>query len=156
MSLVKELPTLGARAMYAGCVPAIVGAAASHGVRTGTYEFSRQFIGTVTPDCPDALNQSISSGLGTALGTALRIPCEVLKQRVQAGRDINAKAALVSATKGKGLSGLFTGTSATLAREVPFYVLGMVAYEQLKGQVKNALNRDLGAWETIMVSQLVV
>jgi len=154
IALVKELPNVGARAMYAGSVPAIVGAAASHGVRTGTYEFSRQVIGTVSPNCPDALNQSISSGLGTALGTALRIPCEVLKQRVQAGRDPNARAALASATKGKGVRGLFTGTSATLAREVPFYVFGMVAYEQLKNHAKGALQRDLGPWETILVGAI--
>jgi hypothetical protein len=31
-----------------------------------------------------------------------------------------------------GWRGLFRGTAATLSREVPFYVLGMMGYTQLK------------------------
>lgn len=30
------------------------------------------------------------------------------------------------------MGGLFRGTAALLAREVPFYVLGMIGYQQLK------------------------
>lgn len=39
-----------------------------------------------------------------------------------------------------GLPGFFRGTTATLLREVPFYVAGMMIYEQIKKGVRK------GAW----------
>lgn len=76
--------------------------------------------------------QGLASGVGTFLGTCIRIPCEVLKQRLQVGRYDNVFEAARNATELEGVRGLFRGTTATLAREVPFYVFGMVGYEQLK------------------------
>jgi Mitochondrial carrier protein len=76
--------------------------------------------------------QGLASGVGTFLGTCIRIPCEVLKQRLQVGRYDNVVEAAMKATELEGVRGLFRGTTATLAREVPFYVFGMVGYEQLK------------------------
>ena len=48
---------------------------------------------------------------------------------VQVGRHHNVIEAVGAARRG---GGVFRGTAATLAREVPFYVLGMVGFEQLK------------------------
>lgn len=80
--------------------------------------------------------QGLSSGIGTFLGTCIRIPCEVLKQRLQTGRHPNVIAGVRAATQLEGMRGLFRGTSATLSREVPFYVLGIVFFEQLKKVAK--------------------
>eukprot|EP00951_Prasinocladus_malaysianus_P050254 scaffold678499_cov73-Prasinocladus_malaysianus.AAC.1 len=74
----------------------------------------------------------LASGMGTLMGTAIRIPCEVLKQRLQIGAHENTREAFRVAVETSGVRGLFRGTAATLGREVPFYVLGMVGYEQLK------------------------
>ncbi len=43
-----------------------------------------------------------------------------------------AEAFRVAATGPEGARGLFRGTGALLSREVPFYVFGMVGYQQLK------------------------
>lgn len=83
--------------------------------------------------------QGLSSGIGTFLGTCIRIPCEVLKQRLQTGRHSNVVQALRVATQREGAKGLFRGTAATLSREVPFYVLGIVFFEQLKRVAKGEL-----------------
>ena len=51
----------------------------------------------------------------------------------QMGRHSNvAEAFRVAATGPEGVRGLFRGTGALLSREVPFYVFGMVGYQQLK------------------------
>lgn len=80
--------------------------------------------------------QGLSSGIGTFLGTCIRIPCEVIKQRLQIGRHSNMLEAISVATRLEGPRGLFRGTAATLSREVPFYVLGIVFFEQLKKVAK--------------------
>lgn len=76
--------------------------------------------------------QSISSFCSTFLGTAVRIPCEVLKQRLQAGIFDNVGEAIVGTWNQDGLKGFFRGTGATLCREVPFYVAGMGLYAESK------------------------
>jgi hypothetical protein len=76
--------------------------------------------------------QSLSSFTSTVIGTAVRIPCEVLKQRLQAGLYHNVGEAIVATYQQDGLRGFFRGTGVTLCREVPFYVAGMGIYEEAK------------------------
>ncbi|PNY10286.1 mitochondrial substrate carrier family protein c-like [Trifolium pratense] len=84
----------------------------------------------------------------------VRIPCEVLKQRLQAGLFDNVGEALVGTWRQDGLKGFFRGTGATLCREVPFYVAGMGLYAESKKGVQKLLGRELEAWETIAVGAL--
>ena len=119
--------------MYRGIIPATVGAASGHGFRTATYEVACKLLAPLTlmPLITEIQIQGFGSGLGTLVGTTVRIPCEVLKQRLQTGQHDNAIEAFKAVTK-NGPRGLFAGTAATLSREVPFYVIGLVAYEKLK------------------------
>ena len=83
--------------------------------------------------CRDVIQvQSVASFCSTFLGTAVRIPCEVLKQRLQAGLFDNVGQAIVGTWQQDGLKGFFRGTGATLLREVPFYVAGMCLYGESK------------------------
>ncbi|RWW45352.1 hypothetical protein BHE74_00048817 [Ensete ventricosum] len=58
----------------------------------------------------------MASFCSTILGTAVRIPCEVLKQRLQAGIFDNVGEAIVGTLQQDGLRGFFRGTGATLCR----------------------------------------
>ncbi|KAF8396632.1 hypothetical protein HHK36_018256 [Tetracentron sinense] len=98
--------------------------------------------------------QTLASFCSTILGTAVRIPCEVLKQRLQAGIFDNVGEAIVGTLRQDGLKGFFRGTGATLCREVPFYVAGMGLYAESKKAAQKILRRDLEPWETIVVGAL--
>lgn len=74
----------------------------------------------------------MASFCSTVLGTAVRIPCEVLKQRLQAGIFHSMGEAIVGTMHQDGIQGFFRGTGATLCREVPFYVAGMSFYAEGK------------------------
>lgn len=76
--------------------------------------------------------QSISSFSSTILGTVVRVPSEVLKQRLQAGMFDNVGEVFVGTIHQDGLKGFFRGTGAMLCREVPFYVAGMGLYAEAK------------------------
>jgi hypothetical protein len=84
----------------------------------------------------------------------VRIPNEVLKQRLQTGQHAHVLEAARVVIRGGGVAALFAGTTATLAREVPFYVLGMVAYERLKAVARGVTGRELTPWQTIAVGAL--
>eukprot|EP00241_Pyramimonas_parkeae_P001226 CAMPEP_0114246222 /NCGR_PEP_ID=MMETSP0058-20121206/12338_1 /TAXON_ID=36894 /ORGANISM="Pyramimonas parkeae, CCMP726" /LENGTH=568 /DNA_ID=CAMNT_0001359375 /DNA_START=363 /DNA_END=2069 /DNA_ORIENTATION=+ len=152
---------LGAKGLYRGIFPATLGAVLAHGIRTATYEAVQSALSPLQdriPTISDVQIQGFASGVGTLIGTAVRIPNEVLKQRLQCGQYSNVKAALGGVLKEEGARGLFRGTAATLGREVPFYVIGMVSYEQLKLLVHKLQGRHEGeslhAWETLVLGAL--
>uniref|UniRef100_A0A5B6ZI21 Putative Mitochondrial substrate carrier family protein isoform 1 n=1 Tax=Davidia involucrata TaxID=16924 RepID=A0A5B6ZI21_DAVIN len=152
--IISKLPEIGVRGLYRGSIPAILGQFSSHGLRTGIFEASKLVLINVAPTLPDIQVQSVASFCSTFLGTAVRIPCEVLKQRLQAGIFDNVGEAIVGTWHQDGLKGFFRGTGATLCREVPFYVAGMGLYAESKKVVQQLLGRDLEPWETIAVGAL--
>ncbi|XAR56096.1 hypothetical protein NMG60_11036420 [Bertholletia excelsa] len=152
--IISKLPQIGVRGLYRGSIPAILGQFSSHGLRTGIFEASKLVLINVAPNLPELQVQSVASFCSTVLGTAVRIPCEVLKQRLQAGLFDNVAEAIVGTWNHDGLKGFFRGTGATLFREVPFYVAGMGLYAESKKVVQRLLERELEPWETIAVGAL--
>ncbi|KAK3006348.1 hypothetical protein RJ639_017411, partial [Escallonia herrerae] len=98
--------------------------------------------------------ESVASLFSTFLGTVLRVPSEVIKQRLQSGIYDNLGEAVIGTWSQDGLRGFFRGTGATLCREVPFYVAGMGLFAESKKVVQKLLGRDLEPWETIMVGAI--
>ncbi|KAI5575194.1 hypothetical protein POPTR_010G217900v4 [Populus trichocarpa] len=152
--IISKLPQVGVRGLYRGSIPAIWGQFTSHGLRTGIFEATKLVLINVAPTLPDIQVQSVASLCSTVLGTAVRIPCEVLKQRLQAGLFDNVGQAIVGTWQQDGLNGFFRGTGATLLREVPFYVAGMCLYGESKKVAQQLLRRELEPWETIAVGAL--
>ncbi|PSS04638.1 S-adenosylmethionine mitochondrial carrier protein [Actinidia chinensis var. chinensis] len=152
--IMSKLPQIGVRGLYRGSIPAILGQFSSHGLRTGIFEASKLILINVAPNVPEIQVQSVASFCSTFLGTAVRIPNEVLKQRLQAGIFDNVGQAIVGTWNQDGLKGFFRGTGATLFREVPFYVAGMGLYAESKKVAQRLLGRDLEPWETIAVGAL--
>ncbi|KAI3808999.1 hypothetical protein L1987_24963 [Smallanthus sonchifolius] len=152
--MIAKLPEVGFRGVYRGSVPAIIGQFSSHGLRTGIFEASKIVLINVAPTLPDLQVQSVASFCSTVLGTAVRIPCEVLKQRLQAGIFNNVGEAIICTWQQDGLKGFFRGTGATLCREVPFYVAGMGLYGESKKVAQQVLGRGLEPWETIAVGAI--
>ncbi|XVE68957.1 hypothetical protein DITRI_Ditri09bG0111800 [Diplodiscus trichospermus] len=152
--IISMLPQFGLRGLYKGSIPAVLGQFSSHGLRTGICEASKLALTNVAPNLPDIQVESIASFCGTFLGTAMRIPCEVLKQRLQADLYDNVGEALVGTWQEDGLKGFFRGTGATLCRELPFYVAGMGLYAESKKLAQQLLRRELEPWEMIVVGAL--
>ncbi|XP_047048799.1 mitochondrial substrate carrier family protein C-like [Lolium rigidum] len=152
--LISKLPQIGIQGLYRGSIPAILGQFSSHGLRTGIFEASKLILVRVAPTLPEIQVQSLASFCSTILGTVVRIPCEVLKQRLQAGIFDNVGEAIVGTMQKDGIRGFFRGTGATLCREVPFYVAGMCLYGEAKKAAQHVLSRDLEPWETIAVGAL--
>jgi hypothetical protein len=152
--IISKIPQSGIQGLYRGSIPAILGQFSSHGLRTGIFEASRLVLINFAPTLSEMQVQSVASFCSTVLGTAVRIPCEVLKQRLQAGLFNNAGEAIIGTWQQDGLRGFFRGTGATLCREVPFYVAGMGLYAEAKKVAQHVLGRELEPWETISVGAL--
>lgn len=154
LEIASKLPQIGTRALYRGSIPAIWGQFTSHGLRTGIFETSKFLLTNVAPTLTEIQVQSLSSFTGTVLGTAVRTPCEVLKQRLQVGMFDNVGAAIIGTWKQDGPQGFFRGAGAMLFREVPFYVAGMGLYAESTKLAQRLANRELAPWEIIAVGAL--
>ncbi|MBA0748297.1 hypothetical protein Gogos_005138, partial [Gossypium gossypioides] len=152
--IMSNIPQIGLRGLYKGSIPAILGQFSSHGLRTGICEVSKLVLINVAPNLPDIQVESMASFFSTVLGTVARLPCEVLKQRLQAGLYDNVGEALIGTWQQDGLKGFFRGTGATLCRELPFYVAGMGLYTESKKFVQRLIRRELEPWETVVVGAM--
>jgi solute carrier family 25 S-adenosylmethionine transporter 26 len=81
-------------------------------------------------------------GAAGALGASvIRVPQEVLKQRVQADMYPNALNGLRTILKEKGPAGLYTGYFATISRDVPWNALSFMFFSQFKSLFKDVTGK---------------
>jgi len=77
-------------------------------------------------------------GAAGALGASvIRVPQEVLKQRVQADIYPNAAVGLTRVLSEQGVGGLYKGYLATISRDVPWNALSFMFFSQFKGLFKD-------------------
>ena len=79
----------GMRGVYQGVTPSFIGAFSGHGIRAASTEGGLMALKAV--GVPFMLAQLVSAWFGTIVGTAARIPCEVLKQQLQRGNYPNTQ-----------------------------------------------------------------
>jgi len=158
LTLLRSVPKIGAINLYKGIVPATAGSGLSQFLRTFAYEGVFRGLSAITGSGIEVQMQGLAIGVGTFIGCGVRIPCEVLKQRLQIGRHANAREALQVALATDGPMGLYRGTLALISREVPFYMFGMVFYQLLKktfsGEFFGGGGRELKTWEILTVGAL--
>jgi solute carrier family 25 S-adenosylmethionine transporter 26 len=162
----------GPGALYRGVVPAVLGAATSSAVYFGTYESVRALLvwyeqqrhcraktgSQATHSARDAhlvarslskrgLIHMIAAASGNVVSSFIFVPKEVIKQRLQTGRESTVREVFAH----QHLRGLYWGYRATLLRNVPNAMLNFVLYEELKlriGQLRTAVQQCMGGSRT--------
>jgi solute carrier family 25 (mitochondrial S-adenosylmethionine transporter), member 26 len=90
----------------------------------------------------------LAAGATAGLAASLvRVPTEVVKQRMQSGEFKHARTALVSILRREGRLGLFAGYGAFLLRDLPFDAVEFWAFDTLKLNYRQAVQRDLNPLE---------
>ena len=77
----------------------------------------------------------------------MRVPTEVVKQRMQTGMHNSISATAQDILKSEGPIGLYRGYGATLIREIPFSLLQFPLYESLKTAIKEYTGREAKSYE---------
>jgi solute carrier family 25 S-adenosylmethionine transporter 26 len=90
----------------------------------------------------------LAAGATAGLAASLvRVPTEVVKQRMQSGEFKSARTAVLSIVRREGSRGLFAGYGAFLLRDLPFDAVEFWAFDTLKLNYRKAVNRDLNPLE---------
>lgn len=131
----------GIRGLYRGVIPGVIGIVPAAAVYMLTFQALKA---RLTRRLPRARNVAIAlaAGLGDVAASLVRVPCEVLKQRLQVGVYTDLAHALGHVSTRASPLRLYTGLSAQLARDVPYAAVEFVFYENLKAYVLRVRGRD--------------
>ncbi|KAK9488717.1 mitochondrial carrier [Lipomyces starkeyi] len=144
--------------MYRGVGSAIVGSAPGASLFFLTYDNMNRTLFPIfstyvsAPGLAHGLTHMTAASLGEIAACTIRVPTEVIKQRVQASKYHSSLAALKSVLSnhtGEGVfRGLYRGYSTTIMREIPFTMIQFPLYEALKrGTARRAGRKSANAAE---------
>ncbi|KAL7317247.1 S-adenosylmethionine transporter [Mucor circinelloides] len=125
----------GFRGVYSGLLSAFVGSAPNAALFFVTYEAIKRLLGASS----DGSSQSpfifmTAATCGEISACTVRVPTEVIKQRMQINQFSTTMGAVSSVLKTEGLLGLYRGFLPTVAREIPFTCIQFPLYEFFKSK----------------------
>eukprot|EP00899_Mesostigma_viride_P008438 jgi/Mesvir1/17596/Mv08828-RA.1 len=118
--------------LYSGLGGNIVGVIPSSAMFFGVYEPLKMFLLKKLPENLSGIAHVTSAAAAGTAASLVRVPTEVIKQRMQTGQFTSATAAVRTILAKEGAKGLYSGYTSFLLRDLPFDAIEFVAYEQLK------------------------
>ncbi|KAG1335475.1 putative Adenine nucleotide transporter BT1, chloroplastic/mitochondrial [Cocos nucifera] len=92
-----------------------------------------------------------AGAIGGAASSLIRVPTEVVKQRLQTGQFASAPDAVRLIIAKEGFRGLYSGYSSFLLRDLPFDAIQFCIYEQLRIGYKIMARRELNDPENAVI-----
>lgn len=139
------------KGLYSGLAGNLAGVLPASAIFVGVYEPAKQKLLKTFPENLSALAHLTAGALGGAASSLIRVPTEVVKQRMQTGQFASAPNAVRAIVAKEGFKGLYAGYSSFLLRDLPFDALQFCLYEQLRIGYKLAAKRDLNDPENAII-----
>ncbi|XP_071702265.1 S-adenosylmethionine carrier 1, chloroplastic/mitochondrial-like [Rutidosis leptorrhynchoides] len=131
------------KGLYSGLGGNIAGVLPASAIFIGVYEPTKQKLLKSCPQGFSALVHLTAGAVGGAASSIIRVPTEVVKQRMQTGHFVSAPDAVRLIVAKEGFKGLFAGYNSFLLRDLPFDAIQFCIYEQLRIGYKLAAKRNL-------------
>ncbi|KAK2457875.1 S-adenosylmethionine carrier 1, chloroplastic/mitochondrial [Trifolium repens] len=139
------------KGLYSGLAGNLAGVLPASAIFIGVYEPAKQKLLEIFPENLSALAHIAAGAIGGAASSLVRVPTEVVKQRIQTGQFKSTPAAVRLIIANEGFKGLYAGYGSFLLRDLPFDALELCIYEQLRIGYKLAAKRDLNDPENAML-----
>ncbi|DBA02405.1 TPA: hypothetical protein N0F65_007224 [Lagenidium giganteum] len=125
----------GFRGIYSGLSAAAAGSAPGGALFFSTYETSKRMIGIYLPEHKHSpVAHMAAAASGEMAACLVRVPTEIVKQRMQTGMYDSFKGAVYGIRSTEGLFGFYRGYWSMIAREIPFSFIQFPLWEGLKHQ----------------------
>ncbi|CAO3671978.1 hypothetical protein CU097_003535 [Rhizopus azygosporus] len=121
----------GFRGIYSGLLPAVVGSAPNASLFFVTYEAAKRLMGASTSS-NTPFTYMIAATFGEISACTVRVPTEVIKQRMQIKQFNSTSSAITNVLRTEGILGFYRGFLPTVAREIPFTCIQFPLYEYFK------------------------
>lgn len=123
----------GTTGLWSGLSAVLIMSVPGSAVFFVVYDQMQHLLETVL--CTHMWREAVAASLADISACVVRVPCEVMKQRMQT-RKVSSVPLSVFATmrsvSADGFGGFYAGFGATVTREVPFALLQMPLFEELK------------------------
>lgn len=139
------------KGLYSGLAGNLVGVLPASAIFVGVYEPAKQKLLKSLPENFSALAHLTAGAVGGATSSIVRVPTEVVKQRMQTGQFASAPDAVRLIVAKEGIRGLYAGYGSFLLRDLPFDAIQFCIYEQLRIGYRLAARRDLSDPENAMI-----
>ena len=122
----------GPAGFYTGVVPYMIADGLSGAIKFASFEISKVFVQARVPVQFHPLTQFVCAAGAMIACSVVMIPGEVIKTRMQAGVATSLIGGITQTLKDSGIGGLFAGYYATLVRDIPYTMLELGLYENIK------------------------
>jgi len=133
--------------IYRGLGPAVLASAPAAAMFFGTYEALKSVVGSCLGPGAATLTHLVAAAGGDIVGSTVRAPFEVVKQRMQTGAYSSGITAVRSILASEGVGGLYAGYLSLVLRELPFDLIEFPLYEFLKASWTRRRGQTLDTWQ---------
>ncbi|KAJ2002141.1 S-adenosylmethionine transporter [Coemansia thaxteri] len=137
----------GFRGVYAGLSSAVIGSAPGAAMFFLTYEQVKAGCERRVPHKYQPFVHMLAASAGEIAACLIRVPTEVIKQRLQTNHHSSLAAAIRGTYATEGLLGFYRGYLTQVVREIPFTCIQFPIYEYLKLSYAQRQNRPIKSWE---------
>lgn len=131
------------KGLYSGLAGNLVGVLPASAVFVGIYEPTKQKLLKFFPDNLSAFAHLTAGALGGIASSFIRVPTEVVKQRMQTRQFASTIDAARLIIAKEGFKGFYAGYGSFLLRDLPFDAIQFCIYEQLRIGYRAAAKREL-------------
>ncbi|CAO2830568.1 unnamed protein product [Amaranthus hypochondriacus] len=139
------------KGLYSGLAGNIAGVLPASAAFLGVYEPTKQKLLRLLPENLSAVAHLTAGAVGGVAASLIRVPTEVVKQRMQTGQFASAPDAVRLIVAKEGFKGLYAGYRSFLLRDLPFDAIQFCLYEQLRIGYKLAAKRELNDPENAVI-----
>lgn len=140
ISIIQKRGILG---LWSGFGVTVFGSSPSIALYFGCYSTSKKHLEKVLPEKFKLVAVCVAAAFGNTVASVLRVPYEVVKQRLQVGIHKSTSEAVMYILKEEGIGGLLgSGRLASqMLRDVPYAVATLLTYEILQAFLSKRLER---------------
>ncbi|KAF3642562.1 putative S-adenosylmethionine carrier 2, chloroplastic [Capsicum annuum] len=142
------------KGLYSGLAGNLVGVLPASAIFIGAYEPAKRKLLNSLPENLSALAHLTAGAIGGAASSVVRVPTEVVKQRMQISQFASAPDAVRLIVAKERFRGLYAGYGSFLLRDLPFDAIQFCIYEQMRMGYKLAAKRDLKDSENAMIGAI--
>lgn len=139
------------KGLYSGLAGNLAGVLPASALFVGVYEPAKKKLLKIFPEDLSALAHLAAGACGGLAASLIRVPTEVVKQRMQTGQFASAPNAVRLIVSSEGFKGLYAGYGSFLLRDLPFDAMQFCIYEQLRIGYKLAAKRELNDPENAII-----
>ncbi|KMT19607.1 hypothetical protein BVRB_1g012230 [Beta vulgaris subsp. vulgaris] len=139
------------KGLYSGLSGNLLGVLPASAIFVGVYEPIKQKLLKIFPENFSALAHFSAGAIAGAASSIVRVPTEVVKQRMQTGQFATAPNAVRMIVSREGFRGLYAGYGSFLLRDLPFDAMQFCIYEQIRLGYRLAARRELNDSENALI-----